>query len=73
MLKINDERKETVSFGSLKVGDVFIDPRMIDDVCLKIDNNKKSCNSFSFKNHTTFGMDNLDEVIPMREAILTIK
>lgn len=71
MLKINNEREEKVSFGSLKVGDVFIDPED-NDACIKIDDGEES-NAFSFDICVPFTENNLDEVIPVHEAILTIR
>ena len=73
MLKINDERKEMVSFGSLKVGDVFIDPTNDEnDVCIKIDDIEED-NAFSFTIRVPFTRNDNDLVIPVHEAILTIK
>ena len=75
MLKINNEREEKVSFGSLKVGDVFIDPTDNEyDVCIKIDDDEEEENTaFSFYHCVPFRRDNFDEVIPVREATLTVK
>lgn len=71
MLKINNEKCEKVSFGSLKVGDIFIDPED-NDVCIKT-NDCSEDNSFSFDMCVPFAKDDLDEVIPVHEATLTIK
>lgn len=73
MLKINDERKEKVTFGSLEIGDVFIDPTNDEnDVCIKVDVCVED-NAFSFDNECLFTRYKDDEVIPVREATLTIK
>lgn len=68
MLKINNERKEEEVFGRLEVGDVFIDPDD-NDVCLKVTDGE----GFSFENQTTFPMDYREAIIPVHEAILTIR
>ena len=72
MLKINNEKYEKVSFGSLKVGDIFVDPED-NDVCIKTNDYSDGDNSFSFDMCVPFAKDNLDEVIPVHEATLTIK
>lgn len=72
MLKINNERKEDVPFGSLKIGDVFIDPDD-NDVCLKINDYDEEDNAFSFDKCVPFRLDEDDLIIQVHEAILTIK
>lgn len=74
MLKINDERKEKVTFGSLEVGDIFIDPTNDEnDTCIKVNDSREEDNAFSFDNECLFTRYNGEVVIPVREAILTIK
>lgn len=76
MLKINDERKtETVRFDSLDRGDVFIDPEHNEyDVCIKIDDDlENENNSYSFDHRIPFHKNINDQVIPVHEAILTIR
>lgn len=73
MLKINDERKsETKRFDELDVGDIFIDPED-NDICIKINDYSDGDNSFSFTHHVPFPKYSDEIVIPVYDAVLTIK
>ncbi len=73
MLKINDERKlGTKRFDELNLGDFFIDPDD-NDVCIKISDCNDGDNSFSFTHYVPFPKDSDEKVIPIYDAVLTIK
>ena len=73
MLKINDERKtETKRFDELNCGDIFIDPDD-NDVCIKTNDYNDGDNSFSFNHRVSFPKGPDEKVIPIYDAILTIK
>lgn len=73
MLKINDERNvQTKRFDELNCGDIFIDPDD-HDVCIKINDYSDEDNSFSFDHRVTFPKCPDEKVIPIYDAVLTIR
>ena len=73
MLKINDERNiQTKRFDDLNCGEIFIDPND-HDVCIKINECPDEDNSFSFDHRVTFAKCPDEKVIPVYDAVLTIR